>query len=686
MSLKPLALFVKHDGASSRASVTCQYKCGNACFHEVPNDSKNEYFGDIVAAMSRRRVLQGGAAVVLAVGAGSVLAACGDDATTNTASETGTGTGTGFTAVAPNKEDAVVIPEGYEQGVVIRWGDPVLKDAPNFDFANQTAAAQAKQFGFNNDFAALLPVPGRDNEFLLVVNHEYTTEPFMFAGYNADAPTREQFEIALAAHGLSVVGVKGESGSGKLAPVIGEYNRRITGTTEFKLTGPAAGSEFLKTSADPSGTKVLGTLNNCSGGVTPWGTVLSGEENFNQYFAGVLADPTAQARGKRYGLGHPGAGQGEMPRRWETFDKRFDVAQEPNESNRFGYVVEVDPWDPSSTPIKHTAMGRFKHEAANIYVTEDGTVVAYSGDDERFDYMYKFVSSKKIEKGDTAAARKANMTILDQGTLYVAKLTGDHPDQIDGTGKVPSDKGFTGKGQWIPLLETGADGKGKSLFDGMTAEEVAVFTRLAGDKVGATKMDRPEDFEANPTTGKVYVALTNNKNRGDEGKAGVDEANPRKQNKNGQVLELVDDHKGTAFTWSLLLVCGDPKEADTYFAGFDKTKVSPISCPDNLAFDPHGNLWISTDGNALKSNDGLFSVALDGDKRGETKQFLTVPIGAETCGPIITKDRVLVCVQHPGEVDGASADKPASHWPDGGASQPRPSVVAVWKKGGEIGV
>ncbi|MFC9996538.1 PhoX family protein [Nocardia sp. NPDC127526] len=686
MTLKPLALFVKHDGASSRASVTCQYKCGNACFHEVPNDSKNEYFGDIVAAMSRRRVLQGGAAVVLAVGAGSVLAACGDDTTTNTAAEAGTGAGTDFTAVAPNKEDAVVIPEGYEQGVVIRWGDPVLKDAPQFDFAKQTAAAQAKQFGFNNDFAALLPVPGKDNEFLLVVNHEYTTEPFMFAGYNPDAPTREQFEIALAAHGLSVVGVKGEAGSGKLTPVIGEYNRRITGTTEFTLTGPAAGSDLLKTSADPTGTKVLGTLNNCSGGVTPWGTVLSGEENFNQYFAGVLADPAAQARGKRYGLGHPGAGQGEMPRRWETFDKRFDVAQEPNESNRFGYVVEVDPWDPSSTPIKHTAMGRFKHEAANIHVTEDGTVVAYSGDDERFDYMYKFVSAKKIEKGDTAAARKANMTILDHGTLYVAKLTGDHPDQIDGSGKVPSDQGFTGKGQWIPLLETGADGKGKSLVDGMTAEEVAVFTRLAGDKVGATKMDRPEDFEANPKTGKVYVALTNNKNRGDEGKAGVDEANPRKQNKNGQVLELVDDHKGTAFTWSLLLVCGDPKEADTYFAGFDKTKVSPISCPDNLAFDPHGNLWISTDGNALKSNDGLFSVALEGDKRGETKQFLTVPIGAETCGPIITKDRVLVCVQHPGETDGASADKPSSHWPDGGANQPRPSVVAVWKKGGEIGV
>lgn len=687
MSLKPLSLFVKHDGASSRSSVTCQYKCGNACFHEVPNTSAGEYFGDIVAAISRRRVFQGGAALVLAAGAGSLLAACGDDKAEAAEANPGTGIGTDFEAVAPNKEDALVTAKGYEQSVVIRWGDPVVADAPKWDFANQTAAAQAKQFGFNNDYAALLPIEGKDNAFLLVVNHEYTTEPAMFLGYNPDAPTREQFEIALAAHGLSVVEVKGESGSGKLTPVMGQYNRRITGTTEFKVTGPAAGSDLLKTSVDPTGAKVLGTFNNCSGGVTPWGTVLSGEENFNQYFGGVAADATVQARGKRYGLGFPGAGQGEMPRRWETFDKRFDVAAEPNESNRFGYVIEVDPWDPTGTPVKHSAMGRFKHESANIYVTKDGTVVAYSGDDERFEYMYKFVSAKKIQPGNTAAARKANMTILDEGTLYVAKLTGDHAGQVDGSGKVPSDKGFTGKGQWIPLLQTGADGKGKSLVEGMSAEEVAVFTRLAGDKVGATKMDRPEDFEPNPLTGKVYVALTNNKNRGDEGKAAADEANPRNQNKNGQILELVDNHAGTDFTWSLLLVCGDPKTADTYFAGFDKNKVSPISCPDNLAFDPHGNLWISTDGNALKSNDGLFSVVLEGEKRGETKQFLTVPIGAETCGPIVTKDRVMVCVQHPGELDGASADKPGSHWPDGGTSQPRPAVVVVWKTGnGKIGV
>ncbi|MFF7938504.1 PhoX family protein [Nocardia gamkensis] len=687
MSLQPLALFVQHDGQSSRAAVTCAYKCANACFHEAPNTSAGAYFGDIVSSLNRRGLIKGGAAAVLAVGAGSVLAACGDDSEPASVASTSPagppGTGVDFTAVAPNKEDAVVIPDGYEQSVVIRWGDPLFPDAPAFDFDKQTAAAQAEQFGYNNDFAALLPIEGQANGYLLVVNHEYTTSPHMFRGYDKDAPTDEQIAVTMAAHGLTVVEVRGESGSGKLVPAFGKYNRRITATTEFELTGPAAGSDFVKTSADPTGTKVFGTFANCSGGLTPWGTVLSGEENFHGYFANAdkVTEPAAAARLKRYGFA-----AGKTANLWERADKRFDLAQEPNEANRFGYVVEVDPWDPNSTPIKHTAMGRVKHEAATIYVTKNGDVVSYTGDDEKFEYMYKFVSSRKIQPGTGAASMRHNLTILDAGTLYVAELTGDHADKIDGTGAKPSDKGFTGTGKWIPLLETGADGKGKSLVEGMSAEEVAVFTRLAADKVGATKMDRPEDFEANPYTGKVYVALTNNDNRGAEGKQGPDEANPRKLNKNGQILEIDDNHTGTDFTWSLLLVCGDPAAADTYFAGYDKSKVSPISCPDNLAFDPYGNLWIATDGNASKSNDGLFAVVLDGPNRGQTKQFLTVPRGAETCGPVVGEARVMVCVQHPGESDDATPDNPLSHWPDGGTSQPRPSVVAVWKKaGGRIG-
>lgn len=691
MALVPLNLLVDHDGRSARQRITCRFRCGDACFHPAPNTSDNEYFGDVVAAVTRRSALKAAGVTVLAVGAGTALAACSssntDTAATPTATtpaEAPTPAGMNFATVPPNSEDAVVIPDGYRQSVVISWGDPVLPGAPPFDVTRQSAAAQRQQFGFNNDFAGLLPMPDSPNRFLLVTNHEYTTEQFMHPGYDAAKPTREQFEIGIAAHGLSVVEV--ERTPDGLRPVMGRYNRRITADTPFTLVGPAAGTDLLKTAADPTGRTVLGTVNNCSGGVTPWGTVLSGEENFNSYFGapdGAPAPaPVVADRLKRYGIKTE-----PTERKWEDFDARFDLTATPNEVNRFGYVVEVNPWDPASPPVKHTAMGRFKHEAANVYVTADGTVVAYGGDDERFDYMYKFVSSRRIQPGRSPEAMAANMTILDQGTLYVAKLGSDIPaSEITGDGALPTSGRFAGTGTWIPLLRTNSDGRAESLVPGMTPDEVAVLTRFAGDEVGATKMDRPEDFEANPKSGKVYVALTNNTDRGAPDKAGPDAANPRADNKNGQILEITDEHAGTAFTWELLLVCGDPEAADTYFGGFDKTEVSPISCPDNLAFDGHGNLWVSTDGNALNSNDGLFAVSLEGPTRGLTKQFLTVPVGAETCGPVITDDLVTVCVQHPGENDDNSIDDPLSRWPEGGNGTAKPSVVAVWRPDGAIGV
>lgn len=683
MALIPLNLFVAHDGKSKRQHVTCRYRCGDACAKPAPNTSDNEYFGDIVKRVSRRSMLQAAGVTVLAVGAGSALAACSKDAPATVPAETESPPGMRFASVAPNTEDAVVIPAGYAQAVVIGWGDPVLPGAPKFDTAKQTGAAQRQQFGFNNDFAALMPIEGQPNRFLLVTNFEYTSPQFMFPGYNGDAPTREQFDVEIAALGMGVVEV--ERTPQGLKPVMGRYNRRITADTPFALTGPAAGTDFVKTAADPAGRTVAGTFANCAGGVTPWGTVLSGEENFHEYFGAAEGTPSPNPvdadRQDRYGLALEPS---EL--KWEAFDPRFDIARTPNEPNRFGYVVELNPWDPNSTPVKHSALGRLKHEGANVYVTDAGTVVVYTGDDERFDYMYKFVSSKKMRPGRDAAAVAHNMTLLDEGTLYVAKLSSDIPaNQLDGSGTLPANGSFSGTGTWIPLLRSGPDG-GQSLVDGVTAQEAAVFTRLAADKAGATKMDRPEDFEANPKTGKVYVALTNNDERGAPGEAPVDAANPRNENKSGQVMEITDDHAGTTFTWELLLVCGDPAAADTYYAGFDKSKVSPISCPDNLAFDSHGNLWISTDGNALDSNDGLFAVALDGPNRGETKQFLTVPVGAETCGPVITDDLVTVCVQHPGEADDNSIDKPMSHWPDGGNAPARPSVVAVWKTDGQIGV
>ncbi len=678
-----------------RSAMTCRFRCGDACFHEVPNTSTNEYVGDVIATALSRRSMMRAAAVVTVAGAAGAAAVTPAAAETRaaipaTAPATAAATvakkskgarGLRFTPVAPNTTDAVVIPDGYEQNVVIRWGEPILRGAPAFDPENQTAKAQAGQFGYNCDFLSLLPLPGEHGRQLLVANHEYTDEVLMFRGYDEANPTREQVETAWAAHGLSAVVVEGNERTGALTAVPRHHlNRRVTVTTEFTLTGPVAGSDLVKTSADPTGTKVRGTLNNCSGGTTPWGTTLHGEENFNQYFA-----HSSRATDKRYGIG-----TGASERQWEKYDKRFDVAQEPNEVHRFGYVVEFDPYDPTSTPRKHTALGRFKHEGATVRLTRDGRPVVYTGDDERFDYFYKFVSGKRMKHGHSRAVREHNMSLLDEGTLYVAKLTGDSPAiEIDGTGKLPGDGEFDGSGEWIPLATATADGA-VSHVDGMTAEEVFVFTRLAGDKVGATKMDRPEDIETNPVTGKVYVALTNNTDRGIGTKPKADEANPRHANKHGQVLELTERRnrpESTRFAWSLFLVAGDPSDPATYFAGFPKDKVSPISCPDNVTFDRYGNLWIATDDAKLGSHDGLFGVATRGERRGELKQFLTVPNGAETCGPIVQDRRVLVSVQHPGEIDGATVENPLSTWPDGPGKYVRPSVVAVWRADGcDIGV
>ncbi|MFI9549149.1 PhoX family protein [Streptomyces sp. NPDC052016] len=691
--LLPLIGTPSQSHPGGRSAMTCRFRCGDACFHEVPNTSDNEYVGDVIAGALSRRSMMRAAAVVTVAGAAGAAGVAGARPATAATPEAGAASygkpskpgkaarGLRYSSVAPNTADAVTVPDGYAQNVVIRWGEPILRGAPAFDPEKQTPAAQAGQFGYNNDFLALLPLPGERNRQLLVANHEYTDEILMFRGYDAANPTREQVEIAWAAHGLSAVVVEGDRRTGKLVAVPRHpLNRRVTATTEFRITGPAAGSALLKTSADPTGTKVLGTLNNCSGGTTPWGTTLHGEENFNQYFAN-----SGRATDKRYGIG-----TGATERKWERFDKRFDVAQEPNEVHRFGYVVEFDPYDPTSTPRKHTALGRFKHEAATVRLTHDGRPVVYSGDDERFDYFYKFVSSKRMRHGTSRSVREHNLSLLDEGTLYVAKLTGDSPAvEIDGTGKLPNDGEFDGSGQWIPLATATADGA-VSHVEGMTADEVFVFTRLAGDKVGATKMDRPEDIEPSPVTGKVYVALTNNSNRGVGSNAKADEANPRNANKHGHVLELTERWnrpESTSFVWSLFLVAGDPDDPATYFAGFPKDDVSPISCPDNVAFDPYGNLWISTDGAQLGSHDGLFGVATRGERRGELKQFLTVPKGAETCGPVIQERRVLVAVQHPGEIDGASVEKPASTWPDGPGKIVRPAVVAVWRRDGEdIGV
>ncbi|RSM54890.1 phosphatase [Actinoplanes sp. ATCC 53533] len=685
-------------GHAGRDARTCLYRCGNACDHPAPNESANPYLGDVVnAAMTRRGVVRAGAvgALVLGFGAPATAAAASGAETAPVAGELlatqkGKAGALTFKPIPPNELDSLIVPNGYDSAVVIRWGDPILPGVPGLDVHRQTAKLQSAQFGYNNDFLAVLPL-GRDGRrALLVANHEYTNEELMFPGFTSqEALTVEQVRVGLAAHGMSVVELERVGGTGQWRPVGGRhrpYNRRITMLdTPFRFTGPAAGTPLLRTAADPQGTTPIGTLNNCAGGVTPWGTVLSGEENFNQYFVGGDAAPAAlKPTLARYGISttvRVPAGS----RRWDRAQERFDLAKHPHEAHRFGWIVEVDPTDPRSRPRKHTAMGRFKHEGANVIVARDGRVAAYMGDDERFDYLYKFVSAKKFAPGGSAAARRHNLTLLESGTLYVAKLSGDSPAaEIDGTGKLPADGAFDGTGRWIKLVS----GE-RSFVPGMTAVEVLTFARLAGDAVGATKMDRPEDVQPSLLTGKIYAALTNNVNRGVGTNPGVDEANPRNANKHGHIFELVEDrgdHTGESFSWSLPIVCGDPADPSTYFAGYDKSAVSPISCPDNVAFDSAGNLWISTDGNALGSNDGLFATAIEGPERGHLKQFLTVPPGAETCGPFITGDdrSVFVAVQHPGEITGATLDNPASTWPDGDFA--KPSVVVTWRlDGGPIG-
>ncbi|MGE5719781.1 MAG: PhoX family protein [Nocardioidaceae bacterium] len=673
---RPLLPLVGSGPHGSRSAMTCRYRCANACDHPEPNPTDSETMRDLVeGAIARRSVLKGGA---FAAGALVVGGVTGGTAPAAAAAASRGHLGTApFAPVRPNVRDAVTVPKGFEHRVVIGWGDPVLSGAPAFDVHNQTPDAAAAQFGYNCDYVGLVPLSRRSA--LLVVNHEYTNEELMFPSGEYDSATMKK--IAMASHGMSVVKVRRSSPDTgvwrRVAPARTTYNRRITAHTRMRLDGPAAGDRRLRTGADSTGTIVRGTLNNCAGGMTPWGTILSGEENFNQYFdrSGELDSRYAESYA-RYGI----TGQGS--RGWSEVDRRFDLTKEPHEPFRFGWIVEVDPTAPRSVPRKHTMLGRFKHEGANVKVGRNGRVAVYMGDDERGDYIYKFVSRDKMDRSGTRKARRHNLTLLQHGVLYVAKLKGDGLD----------DGRYDGTGRWIPLTS-----HSRSFVPGMSVADVLIDTRLAADKVRPTRMDRPEDIEANPVNGKVYCALTNNSQRGSTFR--TNEANPLAEsmvreeigapltpasgNRNGYVLEITEhDDRPTAlrFTWNLMLVCGDPEAPETYFAGYPKEKVSPISCPDNLTFDPSGNLWISTDGNALGSNDGVFKVPVRGPERGHVKQFLTVPRGAEACGPLITADGLSawVAVQHPGEMDGATFENPGSTWPHG-QSFPRPSVVVAYR-------
>lgn len=649
-------------------------------FDDIPtNPNLGNTIGDVInRRYGRRDVMRG------MLGVAATTALFGTTALSSSRPAHAADSSYDFPELASGNDENHHVADGYNADILLRWGDPIFADGPAFDPQNQTAESQLKQFGYNNDYVGFVPLNDDNTRGLLCVNHEYTNEEVMFPGLGRQdkldfaGMTEELVNIEKAAHGGTVVEIV-QGITGIWTPVLeSKYNRRIQPlNTEMTMDGPAAGHDRMKTNVDPGGNSVIGTFNNCAGGITPWGTYLMAEENFHGYFwtdnkteegKPILEGPQSRSM-KRYGV--PGGWYA-----WGKFDDRFNVDKEPNEANRFGWIVEVDPMDPNSKPVKHTALGRCRHEGAESVTTKSGQVVVYTGDDNRFDYVYKFVSSGKV--GDD---RSANMKLLSDGTLYVAKFNDD------------------GSLDWIPLVF----GEGAlTAKNGFTSQgDVLIDTRIAADLLDATPMDRPEDVQPHQD-GRVYVMLTNNNKRKPEQ---VDAANPRPESYFGHIIEITEpdgDHTSTRATWDILVKCGDPEVTEVGAQwGPETSEHGWFGSPDNCAIDADGRLWVSTDqgsswGKTGKS-DGLYAVETRGKLRGSSKLFFRCPVGGELCGPYFTDDQetLFLAVQHPG-TDGTKALKgferastfedPATRWPDfKDGIPPRPSVVVVTKKdGGKI--
>lgn len=609
-----------------------------------------------VSDPARRLVLRGG----LGVAAAGLFAPLVDGC----ASLPAGGPRLGFKAVPVSSADTLVVPEGYVAEPFAAWGEPVgIAGAmpPWREDASHSAVDQALQMGMHHDGIHFYPLDDRSTRGLLVMNHEYTDDGLLHPD-GMRTWSAEKVRKAQAAHGVSVIEVQLRDGHWQMVRP-STYARRFTAFTPFAVGGPAAGHALVRTAADPAGRMVLGTLNNCASGKTPWGTYLSGEENFAFYFDGGDA-PDAHQR--RWGMRKTGL------YRWPEHDERFDATRHPNEFNRFGWVVEIDPMDPTGTPIKRTALGRAAHEGAWVAVSRDGRAVVYSGEDARFEYLYKFVSRDRIAPGGA----KANRELLDHGTLYVARFDAD------------------GTGRWLPLVH----GQGPlTAANGFADQgEVVIKARQASDALGATKMDRPEWLAIDQASGDVFCTLTNNSARGTPGHPGVDAANPRANNVMGQVIRWNEggDFVGTRFRWRHLVLAGDPANARPEAQGNVKGDI--FACPDGLMLDARGVLWIQTDAHASQMYKGEFRnignnqmLACD-PATGEIRRFLTGPVNCEVTGATLTPDgtTLFVNIQHPGETPSDRSD-PAdpgrfSRWPYGG--RPRSATVAIRRRdGGPIG-
>lgn len=610
-----------------------------------PRPSETDFDRVMDRALSRRDLLKSVMAFGSVAAFGNIVLSTPAQAAQNRFS---------FEGITMSTDDNITLPPGYKSEVVVRWGDPLWSNAPEFDHASRgNGASQALSFGDNNDGMEVYP---HGDKFILIVNNEYTNRGIIW-GNRPDGKAENDDDLlkGMNAHGLTAVEIAQENGVWSVVKD-SPFNRRFTPDVEMEITGPAKGHDLMKTKADPDGTIARGTFNNCGNGSTPWGTYLACEENFNGYFATEDQEHAVSPAMKRYGISPKGRGYG-----WEKIDDRFDLAKENNEYNRHGYITEVDATDPTSTPKKRTALGRFKHENAEVVVNNDGHIVVYMGDDERGEFLYRYVSDGVYAPGGETDS------LLDEGKLYAAKFNDD------------------GSGEWLELTpET----------TGMTdMAEICIHTRMAASAVGATTMDRPEWVSANPMAAEVYCCLTNNSKRGLSTNAGGDETpvggpNPREANKYGQIVRWRPEsasHTSDSFTWDLYVLAGNPSVHSDDRAGSSNINAGNMfNSPDGLKFDSNGMLWIQTDGNYSNEKDfagqGNNQMLLGDPVTGEIRRFLTGPNQAEITGLTWSPDKrtMFVGVQHPGE-------RGDGHWPDGGdSSTPRSAIIAVTREDGGL--
>ncbi|HEX4858690.1 MAG TPA: PhoX family phosphatase [Usitatibacteraceae bacterium] len=554
-----------------------------------------------------------------------------------------------FAPVPVSTADEITIARGYRQQVLYAWGDPVSDGPPFRADAGNSADEQSQQAGMHHDGMHYFALPrgsANSRHGLLAINHEYLAQHLLYPDGMATW-SAEKYAKAAAAVGVSVIEVR-QAATGWEVVRPSRYARRITLATPAELQGPARGAAAMRTAADPDGVRVTGTFANCACGFTPWGTYLSCEENFHSWFVMPEGQPDHGQTAYRIARRNN--------HRWHEFDERFNLDRHPHEFNRFGWVVEIDPYDPASTPVKRTALGRFNRESAFTRLARDGRLVVYSGDDERFECVYKFVTRDRYD----ARYRERNRNLLDHGTLFVARFDDD------------------GTGQWLPLIHG---------HPGLTADNgfadqagVVIDARLAARAVAATPMDRPEWIAIHPHSGEVYVSLTDNNRRGESGLPDANAANPRIHNVGGHIVrwrEAGADAAATRFRWDVFLL-GGPNERTAGQTGDD------FACPDTLVFSPDGTLWIGTDGapQVGLGNDAL--LAAD-PRSGAVRRFLTGPRGCEITGLTFTPDgrTAFVNIQHPGA--GFEHDPHWKPWPSGvPGERPRSATVVITRNSGGV--